>query len=301
MQLKLRRLENGEYLIRLKISAEADTELTVTANHRRFLLRGLPLKKGECLRRSFAAAIKDADFLKKPSYRDSEIVLNISGSVTAEADIEKTELPVVYCLGDSTVCDQTAFAGDEMSRCCGWGQTLGLYLTDKYAVSNHAEQGTHTADCLACHIKPVLAQLKAGDTVLVQFGHNDQKHPHLTANGGYRENLIRIANEITSRGGRCVLCTPINRLIYENGRLNEYLKPYALTVKAASDELGLMCIDLHGFTSKTYEMLGAEAKSLFYHSSGGLDRTHPNDIGGALFGKYAAECLLAMDKGNAAI
>ena len=281
-------LQKGEYIIDLTVKAVEDTVVHAFTNHRRFLLSGRELKKGESVHGKFAVALRDADFQKQPEYRDDFVEVKVTGDCTFEAKIEKVNLPAIYCLGDSTVCDQPYEGGDELSRCCGWGQTLSMYLGDKFAVSDHAEQGTHTADCLSCHIKPVLEQLREGDIVLAQFGHNDQKQDWLKAFGGYRENLIKIANEVGQRGGKCVLCTPINRLIYVDGKLNTYLDEYAVAVRSAAEELGLGCIDLHGFTSRTYEEMGTAAENLFYHPDGPLDRTHPNDLGGKLIGEYVS-------------
>ncbi len=289
--MKFERLDSGEYIINLTLEARDDTLVTACANHRRFLVRNLPLKKGERFSGRFAVALKEADFQKQPDYRDTAIEILVFGDCAFSAEIEKAHLPVIFCLGDSTVCDQDYYGGSSLERCCGWGQTLGMYLKDKFAVSNHAEQGTHTADCLNCHIKPVLKQIKSGDTVILQFGHNDQKQPFLKPWNGYRDNLIKIADEVICRGAECVLCTPINRLIYENGVLNTYLEEYAEAVKSAADEKGLKCVDLHRFTSETYEKLGAEAEKLFYHNNGILDRTHPNDNGGTLIGEYVAFSL----------
>lgn len=283
-------LTNGEYLIHLTAEADRDTEAVITTNHRRFLFRG-PMKKGEKITLDFAVALRDADFQKRGPYRDTEIELNAEGC-NISAEIEKVSRPALYCLGDSTVCDQEYTGGDEKSRCCGWGQTLGMYLGDKYAVSNHAEQGTHTDDCLSCHFIPVLNQLRDGDTVLMQFGHNDQKNSWLDAFGGYKANLIKIANAILERGAEPIICTPINRLIYIDGKLNTYLDDWAAAAREAAMERNLRCIDLHKFTSETYLRLGKAAEDLFYHSPDGLDRTHMNDLGGVLVGEYAAMELI---------
>ncbi len=277
--------------IDLKIYAKNDTAVDAYENHRRFLVSGLKLKAGETFTGKFAAALGEADFQKQPCYRDGKVKLTVTGG-EFEVKIEEAELPVIYCLGDSTVCDQTYDGGGSMERCCGWGQTLPMYLGGGIAVSNHAEQGTHTGDCLNCHLPSVLRQLKPGDKVLVQFGHNDQKQECLRPFGGYKDNLRRIAALVGEKGAECVLCTPINRLIYVDGELNTYLDGYAAAVRELAAETGLRCIDLHAFTTRTFRELGAGAENLFYHPPGGpLDRTHPNDLGGKLIGAEVAREL----------
>ena len=279
------------FRIELKICAESDMTVDAFVNHRRFLVNGLKLKAGETFAGAFAAALGEADFQKQPCYRDEKVNLNVTGG-EVEAKREEAELPVIYCLGDSTVCDQTYAGGGSMERCCGWGQTLPMYLGSGFAVSNHAEQGTHTGDCLSCHLPPVLRQLRPDDKVLVQFGHNDQKQDRLRPFGGYKDNLRKIAELVGEKGAECVLCTPINRLIYVDGELNTYLDDYAAAVRELAAELGLRCIDLYTFTTRTFRELGEEAENLFYHPPGGpLDRTHPNDLGGKLIGAEVAREL----------
>ncbi len=280
------------FKIELKIRAEKDAVINAYTDHRRFLLSGLGLRAGETFEGSFAAAAGEADFQKQANYRDEAVALRVAGCREYEAKTVEARLPVIYCLGDSTVCDQPYDGGGPMDRCCGWGQTLPMYLGGGFAVSNHAEQGTHTGDCLKCHILPVLRQLRPGDAVLVQFGHNDQKQPWLRPYDGYRENLRKIAELVGEKGGRCVLCTPINRLIYVDGRLNDYLDEYAAAVRDLAGEMGLGCIDLQAFTTETYLRMGERAGELFYHPPAGpLDRTHPNDIGGKLIGEYVSEYI----------
>ncbi len=280
------------FKIDLTVRARQDTTVCAYADHRRFLINGLELKAGETYGGVFAAAVGEADFQKQPCYRDEGVNVRADGDCELEARVREARLPVIYCLGDSTVCDQSYDGGGPLSRCCGWGQTLPMYLKDRFAVSNHAEQGSHTGDCLSCHLPPVLRQIRPGDIVLAQFGHNDQKQSWLRPFEGYSGNLRKIAELVGERGAECVFCTPINRLIYVDGRLNNYLDEYAAAVRELAAELGLRLVDLHSFTTELFLEMGDSAQELFYHPPGGpLDRTHPNDLGGMVIGKYVAEKL----------
>lgn len=270
-------LQKGEYLLKAQITALADTDITLYGNHRHFLIKEKPLKKGEAIDESFAIAIRSADFQKQDNYRDDSLTLTLNGDCKAVFTLEKRDCRVIYTLGDSTVCNQTTYSPP--TECCaGWGQALPAFVKDKAALSNHAEQGTHTADCINCHLAKVLAQIKKGDLVLMQFGHNDQKQEWLKPFGGYMENLISIGNAVKEKGADIVICTPINRLIYIDGRLNDYLDDWRDGAKQAAKALDAYCIDLHTYTSRIYEEMGSGAEWLFYHSPQ-LDRTHPNDIG----------------------
>ena len=280
-------LPQGEYILKVKIKAKSDTKVSLFTNHRRFLLRNAAMKCGEEALYSFAVALRYAKFQKKDDYRDSKIELVYFGDAAIDAEVTAEKTPVLYLLGDSTVCDQTVYDGSDTEHCCGWGQTLSMFLKDNVAISNHAEQGTNTRDCLNCHFPPVLDCISQGDIVSMQFGHNDQKIKELTPKA-YGENLVKIARAAVSRGASVIICTPINRLIFVNGVLNEYLASYSAAAKAAAAECGAKLVDLHDFTSELYLKMGDEAENLFFHSPE-LDRTHPCDIGGSVIGEYFAQ------------
>ncbi len=277
-------LSLGEYLLKVTVTATKDTIFSLYGNHRHFLLTDYPLKKDETAQFEFCVTLKNANFQKQANYRDNSYNIFWAGDVTLSSTIEKNDCPVIYTLGDSTVCNQEFIGEGPLNRCGGWGQALGSFVKTK-AVSDHAEQGTTTANCLSCHLLPVLEQVKKGDTVLCQFGHNDQKQAYLSAFGGYLENLVKIGNLVKEKGADFIICTPINRLIYIDGRINTYLDLWRDGAKKAAELLNVQCIDLHTFTTNLYAEMGNEAEKLFYHSPD-LDRTHPNDFGALKIAEY---------------
>lgn len=283
-------LSNGEYLLKVKIRVLSPTLITLYGNHRHFLINERA-DKGDIIAKEFAIAIKDADFLKQENYRDNALKLILEGDCEADFELEKKKLPTVFTLGDSTVCNQEYMGTSPLLRCGGWGQALPMFLGAQYAVSNHAEQGTHTKNCLDCHFLKALEQIKKGDIVLCQFGHNDQKQPWLKPFEGYMENIITLGERAQKKGAEFIVCTPINRLIYVNGMLNDYLDLYRDAAKKAAEQLRAKCIDLHTFTSNMYLEMGKDAQNLFYHSPE-LDRTHPNDYGAIKIAAYVAKTLI---------
>lgn len=288
MNLTFTQLCEGEYILRLKAFPKSDTLFSAFGNHRHILAFEEFLAYGREKEYVFPVCIKKAAFQKQADYRDTSYTLTWEGNVEVKCDIQKSDnIKVIYTLGDSTVCNQEAFGDGAMYRCCGWGQALGMFSRGKYAVSNHAEQGTHTADCLSCHLPPVLEQLKKGDGVICQFGHNDQKNAFLSPEGGYYENLLSMGKKVMEKGGEFIICTPINRLIYTNGKINTYLDPWRDGAKKAAQALGVKCIDLHTFTTNLYLSLGTDAEKLFYHSPA-LDPTHPNDYGALKTAEFVA-------------
>lgn len=290
MSIVFDNLTEGEYLLKVEVCAQSDTEFCLFGNHRHFLFHSQKLARGEKICCEFAIAIKDATFQKQANYRDRSFNLNFMGDIEINANLTPKAFPTLYTLGDSTVCNQTFMGEGPLYRCGGWGQALTMHLNTRYAVSNHAEQGTHTEDCLSCHLVPVLEKLKKGDLVLCQFGHNDQKNSHLDAFGGYFENLVKIINAVKEKGADIVVCTPINRLIYTDGKINTYLDQWRDAAKKAAEVSGAACIDLHTFTTQLYGKMGDDAENLFYHSPE-LDRTHPNDFGAMEIARFVASHL----------
>jgi len=107
--------------------------------------------------------------------------------------------PRVYLVGDSTMADKPL---DLPER--GWGMALGPFFTDPPMIRNHAMNGRSSKSFIAeGRWEKILAELKAGDFVIVQFGHNDEKiddpkrgtHPQ----SSFPDNLRRYVREARQR------------------------------------------------------------------------------------------------------
>ena len=80
------------------------------------------------------------------------------------------------------------------------------------AVHNFAKGGASTESFRAEGLWDALLELAGeGDLVLIQFGHNDQKRPHLAARTGYAANLRTMVAEVGALGAVPVLCTSVER------------------------------------------------------------------------------------------
>lgn len=291
--MRIEGLEKGEYIVTIRVKPEKDSVVSFYTNHRRIAASKVKLRGNEERSIVFSAALREADFQKKPGYDDDFIEVIASENVEMNVICKRRDMNVVYVLGDSTVCDQIDRGENEFSTYCGWGQTLTAFLGGNMAVSNHAEQGTTTKDCLNFHFKKVHDLLKPGDVVIMQFGHNDQKVKELTPEK-YGENLEEICRRAKEKGVTSVICSPINRLIYVDGKLNDYLSKYAKAASEAAERSGARFIDLHALSSNTYENMGDEAEKLFCRKEQ-LDRTHPSEFGALSIGSYVAIVLRALN------
>ena len=78
----------------------------------------------------------------------------------------------LYLIGDSTMADKPIIENPER----GWGQMLPMFIDSEVTVRNHARNGRSTKSFIdEGRWDKVLNELKAGDHVLIQFGHNDAK------------------------------------------------------------------------------------------------------------------------------
>lgn len=195
--------------------------------------------------------------------------------------------PRVVLAGDSTVAPYLATA----YPMCGWGAHLGAALTARCAAAegagavplhvidlakngatteSHREEGLWAA---------VLDAAAPGDLVLLQFGHNDQKHEHLAARTGYTRNLTRMVSEVRALGARPVLCTPVARRHYAQGRLLRTHGEHPAAVTALAEALAVPLLDLETRTRDLLEALGEEpSRRLFTQLPAGASALHPDGI-----------------------
>ena len=126
----------------------------------------------------------------------------------------KADKPVItiFMIGDSTMANKSLTGGNPER---GWGQMLPGYLSEEIRVDNHAVNGRSSKSFIdEGRWEKVISQVKKGDYVFIQFGHNDEKSDpkRYTAPGStFDENLKRFVNETRAKGGIPVLFNSIVR------------------------------------------------------------------------------------------
>ena len=79
----------------------------------------------------------------------------------------------VFMIGDSTMADKPLIPAYPER---GWGQLLPMYFKSEVRVENHAMNGRSTKSFIhEGRWDTVQKGLQAGDFVIIQFGHNDEK------------------------------------------------------------------------------------------------------------------------------
>lgn len=225
---------------------------------------------------------------------DERLTLEVHAEPGAVRSIEiaPVSVPTIFLLGDSTVADQ---ANEPYAS---WGQMLTRFFRPGIAVANHAESGESLRASLSRRrIDKVVSSLRAGDLVLIQFGHNDQKQlfdgtsaPFTT----YKNELKTHVDMVRAAGGVPVLVTSVERRRFDaQGHISTTLNDYAEAVRQTSRELGTALIDLHAMSMKLYSSMGAEASASLFAAPPGkqIDNTHHNAYGAFVLARLVAQGL----------
>ncbi|MEV3936578.1 rhamnogalacturonan acetylesterase [Glycomyces sp. NPDC049804] len=216
---------------------------------------------------------------------------------------------MIHLAGDSTVAptDGGATSGHPALPLLGWGDELAAFLEEP--VANRAFGGATTRSFREQgNWKLVTDGLRAGDTVVFGFGHNDQKEPDaLAAHGGYRERLTAFIEEVRAADAKPVLTTSVERRMFApDGTLRHSHGPYPAEVRRLGRELDVPVIDLNVFTRWLYTSLGQEeSAALFVHGAAAArgievsadlkkDNTHFTTAGAVAVARFVAEALRAL-------
>lgn len=221
----------------------------------------------------------------------------------------------VFMIGDSTMANKDTTGGKQER---GWGMVLQQYFDDKVLIDNHAINGRSSKSFInEGHWDKVLAKIKPGDYVFIQFGHNDEKpqpERHTDPGTTFDDNLRKFVNETRSKGGIPVLFNAVVRRnfaikqqkndddeklrnldakvggnVIEGDTLYDTHGDYRIAPANVAKELGVTFIDANAITHELEQGLGREASKKLHmifapgeHPSlpnGRWDNTHYNIYG----------------------
>jgi lysophospholipase L1-like esterase len=293
------RLAEGNYRVKVTSGdAENNTETAVKAELRRLMFGPAATKKGQFATRSFivnvrrpeistggVVRLKDREKLLEAWAWDEKLTLEFNGkrpSINA-IEIERVDVPTLFLMGDSTVCDQP---GEPYAS---WGQMLTAFFDDRIAIANHAESGeSFRSSFSAKRLDKVLSLIKTGDLVMIQFAHNDEKEKGdgVGAFTTFKASILQWTAAIKNKGGNPVLITPVHRRTFDsNGRITNSHGDYPEAVRKAAAETGTPLIDLTEFTKQLYEALGKDGSGAAFKPG---DGTHHSNYGAFQIAKIIA-------------
>jgi len=209
----------------------------------------------------------------------------------------------LFLVGDSTMAQKLASKRPET----GWGEALQQYFdVDQVRVVNLARNGRSTRSFVAeGRWDALLAELKPGDYVFVQFGHNDEKaeNPSVYADArtDYPRNLRRFVSDVRAKGGHPVLLTPVARRRFgPDGTVQDTHGAYPDAVRAVAGSDSVPLIDMQRRSTAVLREYGeAGSRALFLHVDssarhpnyprGVRDDTHFSPLGAALMARQVAE------------
>lgn len=293
----------GNYNVTVTFGGEQPSDLTVKAELRRLMLWNVHSDAGQTVSRTFTVnvrtpAIPGGEHVHLKGKRESqeeawawddqlELEFNGEHPNVDSIEIHKVDCPTIFVLGDSTVCDQPTEPWNS------WGQMLTLFFKPGIAVSNQAESGETLKSSLAAHrLDKVLSQMKSGDYLLIQYGHNDMKEKGegVGAFGNYTEELKQFVDGARSKGGTPILITSMNRKSFDSsGHIVNTLKDYPEAVRKLAAAEHVPLIDLNAMSKTLYEAIGpAHIDEAFATVNGKHDGTHHD-----AYGSYElAQCVV---------
>jgi lysophospholipase L1-like esterase len=223
-------------------------------------------------------------------------------------------LPSLFLIGDSTVRNGQ---GNGANAQWGWGDLLAPYFdTNKINVVNRALGGTSSRTFYRDQWPRVLARLKPGDFVMMQFGHNDggaindtnrargtikgvgdgtqeidnlitKQHEVVHTFGWYEKQMIL---EARAKGATPMVCSLIPHNTWKNGVVVRNKNDYAGWAGEVARSENAPFLDINEIIARRYDELGQEkVKPLFVVGAG----PHTSRAGAEI----NAACVISALKG----
>jgi lysophospholipase L1-like esterase len=222
-------------------------------------------------------------------------------------EVADPKLPTVWLIGDSTVRNGR---GNGYDAQFGWGDPFERYFyPGKTNLVNRAVGGTG-ARTFRAQWENILSQLKQGDVVMIQFGHNDNgargalngigEETEERENATTKEKEIvrtfgwylrRYIAEIRAKEATPVLCTLVPRNNWKDGKVARAADSHAGWTRAVAAKEGVALVDLNELIAQKYDALGQEATTALF-----ADKTvHTNWVGAELNALTVVEGLRALE------
>lgn len=191
------------------------------------------------------------------------------------ADEQKIQ---IFLVGDSTMSQKADLSKPER----GWGMAFGQFFDGEVSIQNHAQNGRSTRSFLReGRWAKVLEQVKPGDWVFIQFGHNDAKVEDSVrsapAQTTYRQLLTKFVQEAKQKGANPVLLTPVGRRYFDDkGQRKDDHGQYPAVAREVAKNQKVPLIDLHEKSWALYLQLGEEgSRPLFWSYLNGYYQPNP--------------------------
>ena len=239
----------------------------------------------------------------------------VDDSKTTPATVRDPKLPTLWIVGDSTLNSNAPLRG--------WGQELAQFFDlTKINVVNRAIGGRSSRTFQnEGRWEKVLAEMKPGDLVLIQFGHNDvgryddsaaKERPSLHGEGddtvdvtkkdGSKETvhtfgwyMRKYGTDARAKGASAIFCSMVPHKDWENGKIvRKERETFVEWTKNAAVATGAAFIDLNESAARRLEALGPEKVQALF----GDARTHSTPAGALLNAETVVAGLKALKRPN---
>jgi lysophospholipase L1-like esterase len=268
----------------------------------------------------FRAEVDSPDHLHpaNPGYKrmGESIDLSIFVGAQSKAPLDPS-LTSIFIAGDSTAAEGNPDA-------VGWGKPFAFLFDQSHInIVNRARGGRSARTFVQEGLWDALIHdVKTGDYVLIQFGHNDggeingqriargslpglgeetqeidnhltKQHETVHTFGWYMRKMIR---ETKAKGATPVVLSLTVRNIWKDGHVERGSGQYSQWSREITQAEGVRFLDLTNIVADRYEKIGESATGKLFPK----DHTHTNDAGALLNAQYVVSGLKALRE-NAAI
>jgi lysophospholipase L1-like esterase len=284
--------EAGNYLVTVELGGAAASQTQVWAESTRGLLAPVTTTAGQKATYAFAVNVRGMEgqpnhaggpggypgldlFFTGPT-ATPPLVAGIGYALATTA----TQPITVFIASDSTTCDQTGGAFG------GWGQMLPEFFDAPVEIANYANSGASSGSFMgsADLWGGITSHWKAGDYVIIQFGHNDKTQ----TDAQVQANLDKYVAAAKAANVTAILVSPPARVQFGNGTTDgSQTSLHAASAAGAAKDEGVSYIDLTSLSTAWYNTLGSQAAALKYHANDS-DATHTNLVGAAKLASLVA-------------
>ena len=224
-------------------------------------------------------------------------------------------LPTLWVIGDSTVRNGSGTGGDGL---WGWGDPIADFFdSTRIRVVNRALGGRSSRTFIAeGRWAAVLEEMRPGDFVIMQFGHNDSGPLDDTARArgtlrGIGDETREIDNPIThkhevvhtygwymrqyladtrAKGATPIVCSPIPRNMWKDDKVVRSADSYGGWAAQVAADAGVAFVDLNEIIARRYDAMGPDAVKALFPG----DHTHTNRQGAEINARCVIEGLKAL-------
>jgi lysophospholipase L1-like esterase len=276
-------MEAGNYVVTVDLGGAAAAQTQVWTESSRGLLAPVTTAAGETAEYAFAVNVRAME--GQPNHAGGPVGypgldLFFTGPTATPPAVKSigyalgtgaTAPIMLYIASDSTACDQTGGAFG------GWGQMLPEFFAPPIAVANYANSGASSSSFMGSNLLwgAITSRWKAGDYVIIQFGHNDKG----VADATVQANLEKYVTQAKAAMVTPILVSPPARVQFGNGTTDgDQSSLHAVSAMGAAMAEGVAYVDLTALSTAWYNTLGSQAAALKFHANDS-DATHTNLVG----------------------